>query len=336
MVVVLGIATNIRINYIVFCFLDISRCYQSTRIMSTIKLSHTAKELFLASPRAYFYKYLLNIKETTLGSPLFFGSLIEVGLDVLLQGGTLEEALKAYKAAFKLKEHNGEMIDLSNNVNVRYSKADFDPDVFTDDELKALEGKPDRFRAYSSLLRKGEMLIETYAKDILPRVKKVIATQVYFSLPNGIGDEIMGFADLICEWEDGRTILVDHKTSATPYAQDSVIEGDKAKQLALYYEALKDKYGIDAVGFFVLEKKIRKKIPKTRTQVILGVPPEEVIQKTIDEFDNVLYDIKQGNFPCCSPQCDQYGQRCPYKSYCATDGRDMTGLVKVDHKKTKK
>ena len=104
------------------------------------------------------------------------------------------------------------------------------------------------------------------------------------------------------------------------------------KQTALYYEAFKDKYPIDATGFIVLEKKIRKKEPRARTDIILGVPPEELIQKTFDEFDDVLYNIKQGEFPCMTPKCDAYGQSCCYKKYCQSGGKDLTGLVKIGKK----
>lgn len=296
----------------------------------SVRLSHTAKEKYLASPRAYYYHYLLNLRAEVLGSPLFFGSLIEVGLDVLLKGGKLADALTAYKKAFRMYEHNGVTIDLSSSPYVKYSKSDYDPDVFTDDELKALSGKPEKFKAYQSLVRKGEMLIEAYSQDILPKIKKVIDTQVYFAVPNGAGDEIIGYADLICEWEDGRILVPDHKTSAQAYPKDAVLTEEKGKQTALYFEVLREKYSIDATGFFVLEKKIRKKTPRARTQIIIDTPSEELIQKTFDEYDNVLYNIKQASFPCCSPKCDVFGQSCPYKAYCATGGENLTGLVKID------
>lgn len=298
----------------------------------TIKLSHTAKEKYLMSPRAYYYHYMLNLKETTLGSPLFFGSLIEVGLDVLLKGGKLEEALVAFRKAFRIYKFNGLDVDLSSNPNVRYSKADFDPGLFSDKELKDIEGKDLRFKSWESLARKGEMMLTAYSENILPKIKKVLETQAYFAIPNGMGDEIIGFADMICEWEDGRIIIPDHKTSAQSYSKDAVLTEEKGKQTALYFEAFKDKYPLDATGFIVLEKNIRKKDPRARTQVIFDKPPEELIQKTFDEFDNVLYNIKQASFPCLSPKCNVYGQSCPYKKYCCSNGEDMTGLVKIDKK----
>lgn len=266
-----------------------------------------------------------------MGSPLFFGSLIETGLDVLFKGGTLEQAKDTFKRNFKSYPVNGNIESLSSSPNIRYSKSDLDLEVFTEKELKDLEGKTKQFQSWASLQRKGEMLIEAYYRDIFPKIKKVIATQKYFKIENGNGDEINGFADIICEWEDGRLIIPDHKTSSMAGKEVAKNEAYQ-KQVALYYEAFKDDYPIDAVGFFVLEKKIRKNEPRARTDVILNKPSEEIIEKTIDEFDNVLYDIKQGKFPCAAPKCDAYGQECCYKKYCKSGGTDLRGLVKLGKK----
>lgn len=300
--------------------------------MSVIKLSHTSKEMYLRSPRAYYYHYNLYLREKVMGSPLFFGSLIETGLNALFEGATLEQALDTFKRNFKKYTINGELVDLSLSPLVRYNKADLDLDVFTDKEQKDLEGKSIQFQSWASLQRKGEMLIRSYYQDIFPKIKKVIAVQKYFSIKNESDDEINGFADLICEWEDGRLIIPDHKTSGLAYPENAVLTEQYGKQTALYYEAFKSEYPIDSVGFFVLEKKIRKKEPRARVTAIIDKPPEELIQKTFDEFDFVLYNIKQGNFPCTAPKCEVYGQECCYKRYCKSGGTDLTGLVKVGKK----
>ncbi len=299
--------------------------------MSVIKLSHTAKELYLKSPRAYFYHYHLYLREIKMGSPLFFGSLIEHGLNALFEGATLEQALETFRKNFKFTNYNGVNLDLATSKLIRYNKADLDLEVFSEQELKDLEGKPLQFKQHQSMQRKGEMLIEAYHRDIFPKIKKVLAVQKYFSIPNGAGDEITGFADMICVWEDDRVIVADHKTSAQAYSSDSIVS-DKGKQTALYFDVFKDEYKLDGAGFFVLEKKMRKKEPRARTQVLIDVPPQELVDNTIEEFDNVLYDIKQGKFPCASPNCDAYGQQCCYKRYCQSGGSDLTGLVKIGKK----
>jgi hypothetical protein len=312
---------------------SINHCRNIGIIVSGIKLSHTAKELYLKSPRAYFYHYHLYIREARVGSALFFGSIIEKGLEALFNGATLEEAQKVFRDNFKTTTVNGNLVNLATSPFVRFSKADFDEDVFTEQELKDLEGKTVQFQSHASLQRKGEMMIAAYYRDILPKIKKIIATQVPIALDNGNGDFITGSADLIVEWEDGRLILPDHKTSSLKYPDDAFATDQYGKQTALYYEALKDKYPLDGVGFFVMEKKIRKKDPRARAYAVIGSPPEELIEQTFQEFDEVLTGIKQAEFPCMAPKCDAYGQQCCYRKFCESGGTDMTGLVKVGRSK---
>lgn len=296
--------------------------------MSVIRLSHTAKELYLKSPRAYFYHYHLYLREKILGSPLFFGSLIEVGLNILFAGGTLEQALEAFRKAFRYYSVNGSSVDLSNSPWIRYSKSDLDVSVFSESELRSLDGKSVKYQSWASLQKKGEMLIEAYYRDFFPQIKKVLAVQKYFAMPNGVGDEIIGFADVILELKDGRIVVPDHKTSSSNLKQ--VVENESyKKQFHLYYEAFKDQYPIDAIGPIVLEKKIRAKEPRARVSYQFDAPSEQIVDETIEEFDQVLYDIKQGKFPCASPNCDAYGQQCCYKKYCKSGGANMTGLTKV-------
>jgi PD-(D/E)XK nuclease superfamily len=299
--------------------------------MSIIKLSHTAKELYLKSPRAYFYHYHLYLREKTMGSPLFFGSLVETGLDVLFKGGTVEQAKETFKRNFQSYTINGTTENLSTSKNIRYSKADLDLEVFTEKEIKELEGKNKQFISHLSLQRKGEMLIEAYHRDILPQIKKVVATQKYFSIKNDAGDEINGFLDIVCELKDGSLAVLDHKTSSMP-AKEIIKNESYLKQVSLYVEAIKDEYPVDLNGFIVLEKKMRKKEPKARVELITQTPDQELMDKTLDEFDDVIYNIKQGQFPCATPKCDAYGQECCYKKYCQSGGTDLTGLVKIGKK----
>lgn len=294
----------------------------------SIQLSHTKKELYLKSPRAFYLHYHLNLREKILGSPLFFGSLIETGLNSLFQGATLEQSLQTFRRSFKTYRVNGNTVNLNDSSVIRYNKSDVDLTVFSESELKDLENKTDQFKAWASLERKGEMLIQAYHKDIMPNIKKVVSIQPEKVITNPDGDEIIVKGDLICEWIDGRLIIPDHKTSSQSATEVAKNEGYN-KQIALYYEAFKEDYPLDASGFIVLEKKIRKNDPRARVEAKILVPTEEIIEKSLDEFDKVLYGIKSAEFPCLSPRCDVYGSECCYKKYCATGGKDMTGLVKV-------
>lgn len=300
-----------------------------------MRLSHTQKELYKVSPRAWFIKYVLKYKESVMGSPLFFGSIVEEGCNALLNGKTLEQAHKVFEKKFQKYDINGKKECLKSSSKVRYFKSDFQENAHTEEELKVLEGKSDKHRAWASRLNSGKMMIKEFHDNILPNIRKVISMQEFISVPNGHGDTIIGYSDLVCEWIDGRILVLDIKTSGTPYAKDAVLTMEKGSQTALYYSALKEKYNLDGAGFLVLEKKIRKRIPQTRSQIIIDVPPDHIIEETFDDFDEVLYSIRQAQFPCCSPDCNRFGQICAYSKFCESGGVDTTGLFRSSDEKNK-
>jgi len=297
-----------------------------------MKLSHTQKELYNVSPMAWFIKYVLKYKEKVMTSPLFFGSLVEEGVNALLEGSDLESALIHFEELFISYDVNGKDECLKTSKNVKYSKADYQELLFTEEELILHKEMDHTEKAYYSLLRKGKMMITEFHDNILPNIKRTIAMQEPINIKNEYGDEIIGFADMIVEWKDGRILVLDLKTSASPYKKDAVLTEEKGSQTALYYEALKDKYKLDGAGFLVLEKKVRVRDPQMRSQILIDVPPEELIQETFDNFDKVFYDIRQAKFPCTAPVCNRFGKKCSNAGFCSSGGVDVTGLVRKEVK----
>ena len=233
---------------------------------------------------------------------------------------------------------NGEWLRLATSSKVKYSKSDFQEHLFTKEELEELDKKGVNYKSHQSLIRSGRLMIKEFNDNILPKIKKVIGVQIYYKIANQVGDEIFGYADLICEWEDGRTLLLDIKTSSTKYGEKAILEEEKGTQTAIYYSGLKDEYNLDGVGFLVLHKKILKgrgkaAKPHAKSEIVIGNSPKELIQKTFDQYDTVAYNIKMGNFPCAAPRCDKPWGKCVYKNYCESGGCDTTGLVKVGKEK---
>jgi len=292
-----------------------------------MKVSHTQLQLYKTSPRAWYNKYMLKYKEEVMSSALFLGSIIEKSIDALLEGKTLKEAQDLFEKNYQKYKINGKWEILKSSNKVKFFKSDFQENAHTQEELDELADKPHNFRCWSSRIKSGKLMIQEFHDNILPNIKRVIATQEYISVDNGAGDQIIGYADYIVEWIDGRILILDLKTSASKYKDDAVTTIEKGAQTALYYFALKDKYKLDGAGFLVLEKKIRKKSPQTRSQILIDVPSEELIQETLDEYIDLVYNIKQAKFPCCSPECDVYGQTCAYNKFCSSGGIDTTGLV---------
>ncbi|MGL5077816.1 MAG: PD-(D/E)XK nuclease family protein [Waterburya sp.] len=295
-----------------------------------INLSHTAKEKYMDSPRAYYLHYLLNIREIKCGSALFFGNAIDNGLNVLIKDKNLESALDEFRKHMNTFTYNDEELDVVNSDKIKYSKADFDDSL--------IEVNPDwteNQKSWHSLVKKGEMMITQFNAEILPNIKKVLAVQQYMEIKNDVGDKIIGFVDLVCEWDDGATkgvIVFDNKTSSVDYSDDK-IQTD-APQLATYIESpIIKKLNPEYVGYIVLSKKIRKKKePRVKIDVKIGKIPEQLTEKTFQDYDTVLNKIKNAEFPC-TQNCNKVWGPCPYKKFCESGGCDMTGLVKLKGKR---
>ncbi len=263
--------------------------------------------------------YILKLREEVVGSALPFGTAFGTAAEDLLNGKTFDEAIKTFNELWEFPEINGERVVGHDTRFIRFSKSDSKGD---------LADTP-----WENMKIKGHLMLAAYQDDIMSTVKDVMGTEVEIKIENSSGDYIIGFADAIVELNDGRRLVMDNKTSAKPYAKDAVTVGDKAKQLALYYPELKEEYNLDGAGFWVVEKEIRKREPRTRTQTLIDIPTDQMIDDTLDEFDNVLYNIKMGNFPSNSPNCNTYFGKCICEKYVKSGGDNLSGLVYTGSKK---
>lgn len=288
-----------------------------------MQLSYSASEKYQTSPRAYYFHYILRIRQAGIGSALLFGNAIDGALNQLLVpvGDTSAEDL--FIDLWSQQEINGEKRDLAVATDIKYSKADLDPDILTEeDKIDIAAGLNP---SWVSLQRKGLMIIAAYREQVMPHIKRVIAVQKHITLSNATGDTFVGFVDMICEWEDGRILIVDHKTSSIKYAADSV---KTSKQLATYVEACKQDLHVDGAAYIVLPKKFRKyKEPRVPIEVIFGEISEDLIENTFQEYDRTLAGIKAEEFPCLAPQCNMPWGDCCYKNLCVFG--DMTGLIEM-------
>lgn len=241
------------------------------------------------------------------------------------------EAKEIFDTNWTTGEVNSEKVELSRPGAIKFSKADFDESLMTDEEFAAC--RRDKIDpSWVTLRKKAYLIIDAYLEQIIPRIKKVHFVQRYVELKNSAGDTFIGYIDFCATWEDGKTYIFDNKTSSIKYAADSV---EKSEQLATYKEALTDELKIDGAGYVVIPKHIRKKkLPKVPIEVIVGAISEELIDNTFQMYDDVLAGIKVGDFPCTPEKCCSTPWGCAYKAYCRSGGTDLTGLIY--HKERKK
>lgn len=272
-----------------------------------MKISHSAKEIYTECSYKYYLKYMLKLRPTGYKSPLAFGDAIDMGLNTLLETRDLGVAEDAFQQRW----------EFYSNKDVPYTKSDFDDWLLEE----GIEGTQNQL-TWHTLNARGMIMLKEFNDQIMPRIKEVIKVQIDQTVPNDLGDELVIKTDFIAVWEDGRRILFDNKTSSVAYEEDSV---KHSPQLSIYFETLKQEYNLDAAGYIVIPKKLRKKkLPAIEIKVIIDTIPQATVDATLESYDETLTNIKAAKFQCNPEACmSKYG-KCEYYAWC--HGRDKTGL----------
>lgn len=348
----------------------------------SLRISHSAVQTYSTCSKKYDLHYNHRLRSHLISGALLFGSAYDKALITLRDTKDLNAAKEEFLKLWNFQHINGELTSLSNTTKVVYSQKDYDGDlIFSHDEetfqkksfnkegksLKQLtafyrELKKEKGHAgltdeqklvynyghWICLLNKGLILLEGYNKHILPRIKKVLSQQKKISIKNEEGDEIVGYIDLIAELDDGKTYILDDKTSGSDYEKDAAAT---SQQLIVYYYNEKETYKLDGVGFLVSYKQLNKnkvKIcskcghdgsggrhktcpdvlkdekgdsygrcngewvetisPEARFDVILNEVTESAENLVLETFDLAANGIKKGVFVPNLNACEAYGK----------------------------
>lgn len=315
------------------------------------KLSHSSKNTYKECSEKYRLKYVERYRTTDLSSSLFFGGALDRAINELLlkhSGKPHKDAKMAFLEAFTMvRSADDTTIDIRQYEGARYFKSDFDSALLKGEDLQGIQGVTDipKFMDYCrtntidindtklfnylnwcSLKEKGLLLLQAYEDQILPQIDMVISIQEEVNLPNVDGDEVIGFIDLICTFKDdpGTVYICDNKTSSSSYTMDNLLTSE---QLATYGYAK----NIPHAAYIVLDKRLRKKQPIVKTQIIKGVISVDLFDKTIDEFDKTLYNINNQVYDKIDKnKCFSFGRRCEYYDYCWNNS--LKNLIKKEEK----
>lgn len=306
----------------------------------------------------YFLHYIRKLRPVKTKSAFLFGKAIDEAFNALLTTRDVNHAQEIFLLNMRTTKINSKDVFVEYSNLVDYTKKDYDEELVQYHGGTQSENLP-----WYSLCIKGRMIIDAYAKEILPKIKDVISIQKRVSLKNEIEDEIYGLLDAIVLWENGKVYLIDNKTSSVKYSENSVRESN---QLALYHYIEKDNIKLDGCGFIVIDKNINKNrtktcvkcgftgngMHKTCNNVVHGnrcggdwsisISPSVGIStifseiqsedemRVIDEFDKVNNGIANGEFRCGQNGCYSKFGPCIYKKFCETG--DMEGLVDLKEK----
>ena len=329
----------------------------------SINVSYSALECYEQCSEKYRIRYEDRLTSEKIPSPLFFGTAIDAAVEllllkkkVMLNDKELDLLLTedAYSVFDKtMKEQNGHLLE--RNPLCEYFYSDFDSSVLTKEDYKSLTktypsildweeffiyckkyikthgelkiGSRIAFNnlCWLSLYRKGELMLAAYEKDILPEIAEVFDIQKDIALINESGDKLRGKIDFIASFKDdpNTRYLVDNKTSSAAYKDDSVAT---STQLAIYCEA----ENCDRGAYAVMEKKLRIKEPRARTQLIKDKVSDEQKQKVFDKVEIQLNNISRREFhKKDSPKdCHFFGRKCEFFDLCWHGSVD--GLKKRD------
>lgn len=282
-------------------------------------LTEEEKELLKFSPLEIFLREFKNVK--------ILGKKVDI---------SQSEYAQYYKSDLDIKllepQDHKSVIEFANKLEIELQSFD-DIEKFVEEVHLNLKAKQkldiETQKVYNnicwfSLYRKGVLLLQEYEQQIMPEIEEVFEIQKRIVLPDG-EDEFVGVIDLICSFnsESGVKYVCDNKSSSQPYKQDSVA---LSAQLAGYSEHEEN----ENCAYIVLEKKLRKREPRTRSQIIKDKMPEETKNQTFDELTHVFHEINACNFEKNMDNCFQYGRKCEYYDYCRTG--DLKGLQYKDKK----
>jgi len=311
-----------------------------------MRLSFSAVDTFNSCARKYKLNYIDKIRPIQKPSPFSFGSSIDEASEHYLNNlGDVCNAFKSlavYETAMR-KEHA--------ENDVKYSQVDVQLELIEESVLdKIVDGSgmdiedPKDFLKYckenmlhldeseikllksiqiEAVVAKGKMMLPLLFDWADENIEEVHSCQRKIEVSNEEGDTFVGYLDFEVTLKNGKRYIIDLKTSSNPglyYPDDSACNSD---QLAIYSEHT----DIENVGYFVLDKKIRKREPRVRSREVRGIITEEKKDEIFTKIEETRIKINEGRFNKNTDACFNFG-KCVYFNYCKNGS--MSGLCKKE------
>lgn len=324
--------------------------------------------MFLECGRKYDFHYNKKLRPIQMNSALAFGKALDDALNNLLTTKDLASSKQIFLQNYI--HSKGEVIFNDNDFDkdllelINYPKIEKLTELHTKKvkdgvaSLTPTETLMYHDSCYASLKEKGGVILDSYNKWVIPKIKQVVVVQDKLSIENDSGDTFEGFIDLIAEFKNGEVYLLDNKTTSYPYSKNSAQE---SFQLNCYYHFIKNKYQLNGLGFIVANKNLWKKKKKVCKQcqydgskasfrtcnqvidgsrckgewdvqlevtcfidVILNKSSEVTEQLILETINSVNNNIKTQSYSPNLTHCKQGKLVCSYFNYCYK--QDKTGL----------
>lgn len=276
-----------------------------------MNISYSKVELFSQCGFKYYLRYVERYSVDQTFTPLLFGTAIDKALNYVLTrkkhkhtvDPTIAKAL--FEKYMKAWHGQNELVFFKNEAPKDIEQHD----KSTHQQL-----------VWDNLLNIGKLMITTYIDEILPTFTEIVSVQTRREIKNETGDTLVLITDFSAKLDDGRTVVLDNKTSSNInkyYGETCVV---KSQQLAIYCEFEENRYA----GYVALQKKLVR--GKVKWNIVIDEVPEPQIESAFQKIDGALHDIKNEKFEKDKKNCFSFGRKCEYYNLC-TFG-DSTGLIK--------
>lgn len=299
-----------------------------------MKISNTQRSLYLQCGRKYYYRYKKKMRPRDKGSALFFGSAFDSASDILINQRDLSGAKVKFTELWMAHEQNlsckfsktdldvrlyessdiAKITAAADNLNVSEAKKRYDKSGDILDLIKDIKKMKDqsfmrdltleeeRFIHYAtvlSMLRKGLLMLDSFHINILPHITGVIGTQVKTEIENGLGDEINGYIDLLCNMSGYKL------PSGRILATDDLVVADVKTAGATYWAKLDDLNNSDQLDSYLVSPQVQS-IQATNLVAYMAISKQ--ISKDEKSFCKSCGNEKKSSHKTCNAEID--GKRC--------------------------
>ena len=254
----------------------------------TTRISYSSVNDFKECPtKMYNKKKYSMIKQS---SALAFGSAIEAGVEALLTGNTIDEAIDIFHEHWHTRPANKweGARQIFDSEDIFYYASDYDKnlldveafDLFNEwyreinidppkdyfkfvGEIQTAFKKEEEVtdedrRLYHRIMwycvnTRGPYMIEAFARDIMPNIEELLSCQKDVLIKNKDGDKVTGFIDFIAKYKDIKGPVVwDLKSAGRFYESHNIDSSDQLRVYAVSED-------IRTVGYWVLIKSLKHK-----------------------------------------------------------------------------
>lgn len=299
-----------------------------------MRVSNSQKSLYIQCGRKYRYRYVDKLRPKDKGNALYFGSAFDAATDILVHQKDLQAAKEKLADLWMAHEQNlsckfsktdlevrildvsdlSKLTAVAGNLNNSKAKQGFEKDgdvVKLIKEVKKMKEmsftrdltlEEERFLHYAnvlSMLRKGYLMLESFYKNILPKITEVVGTQVKVDVANGLGDDIIGYIDLLCKMEGH------HLPNGRVLTKDDLVVADVKSAGAFYWSKLDDLNSSDQLDLYSSSPQVQSISP---TNLICYLAVSKQVSKDEKSFCKSCGNEKNSSHKTCNAEIDS--KRC--------------------------